>query len=186
MLRPKLEVAMPRLLAFSLVALVAGCSSDGLPINGATPQPLVDGGSSSRLGDGATPVSPGTISDGGFRPDMRPPHDGGPRCMTACDCPSGQGCLFGRCSAMFGTIYCCGSAVCPGTSMCQAPSGQLSRCGGGVDLGPPVDAGPVPFDAGSASFDGGGYCQFVPCMSDQICQIARCGSCDIAAGHCVM
>jgi hypothetical protein len=189
---------MARSLAFVFLALAAGCSSDGLPITGSgTQSGFFDGGAPSNSSGPGAPSSNSGFFDGGLRPDIGRHDDGGPRCMTACDCPPGQGCVFGRCAAPFGMIYCCASNICPGSSFCQQPTGQLSRCGGAPGGGPlsdaapfpiPFDAGPIPFDAGpplSVDLGGAGYCGLIPCSRDYVCQIAGCGRCDPTANRCM-
>lgn len=75
-----------------------------------------------------------TLSDGGSG-----------SCTTACDCPAGQACRMGACTASMPMVYCCGAASCMSTSLCEFPNGTISQCDrldGGV--APVVDGGTTP------------------------------------------
>jgi hypothetical protein len=61
--------------------------------------------------------------DGGHRGDMR-------GCRTACDCASGETCAGGECITGLVAVYCCSDEDCPPQEICQAPSGEVSLCGG--------------------------------------------------------
>lgn len=98
------------------------------------------------------------------------PGDGGSNaCMTACDCPAGEACQMGSCKLLQTKIYCCGTAACTGSAVCESPDGTVSQCDrpdGGVT--PVVDGG-VPTAA----------CEMTSCTrgggGDLFCVLA-CGS----------
>jgi len=87
-------------------------------------------------------------------------------CATACDCPSGQACIAGACSASV-QVFCCGTAGCTGANTCQGSDGRISQCSA------PPDAGVLP-DAGSS-----GGCVNTACTpglgSQLFCSLA-CGT----------
>jgi hypothetical protein len=95
-------------------------------------------------------------------------EDGG-ACMTACDCRPGLACVSGRCEAASVMVFCCSSASCSGSSVCQFPNGNVGQCdradAGGV---PPVVDGGAPPSA----------CQMRSCTrgvgGDLFCKLA-CG-----------
>jgi hypothetical protein len=62
-------------------------------------------------------------SDGGRRGDMH-------GCRTACDCDPGETCASGDCIMGLVAVYCCSDESCPPQEICQAPSGEVSLCGG--------------------------------------------------------
>jgi hypothetical protein len=71
---------------------------------------------------------------------------GGGACTSACDCPAGQACRMGVCEASMPMVFCCGTASCTGTALCEFSDGTFSQCdradGGGVP--PTVDGGTTP------------------------------------------
>jgi hypothetical protein len=112
--------------------------------------------------------------DGGG-PDLRPSSSG---CTTACDCPSGQSCTLGACTAM-PMVFCCGTAGCTGAAICETNDGRISQCSAPADAGVRPDAGTTATCATVACTPGVG--------SSLFCRIA-CGNltatCSGATGHC--
>jgi len=49
-------------------------------------------------------------------------------CVTACDCPTGQLCLQGKCLVGLVPRYCCDSGPCPHGEQCQQLDGTLTSC----------------------------------------------------------
>ncbi|MCU1276542.1 MAG: hypothetical protein JWM53_88 [bacterium] len=81
----------------------------------------------------------GCVGTTNAEPDA-PASDGGADlagCSTSCDCPAGQTCAGGTCIAGVIDVYCCSSESCPSGAVCQAPSGEVSVCGGASGLGNP-------------------------------------------------
>jgi hypothetical protein len=107
----------------------------------------------------------------------------GAMCNSACDCQAGLACFMGTCQMGFAPVYCCGSNDCPAGEFCQNPTGgMLHRCGGVGDGGFPGRDGGFDRDAFP---DGGGFCQFVTCNSDNKCMNFGCGMCDQASHTCM-
>jgi hypothetical protein len=99
-------------------------------------------------------------------------------CRTACDCPNGQACISSMCSAAQ-QVFCCGTAMCTGASLCQFPDGRISQCAN------PSDGGVQP-DAGSMSACTSTAC--TPGLGSQLFCSLACGTltamCSGATGHC--
>ncbi|HZS39778.1 MAG TPA: hypothetical protein VFF06_23255 [Polyangia bacterium] len=149
------------LLGFAVAAVIAASCYDGL----APPAPT----------DAGVPDLPGGVDlaggDGNFN------ADGGPSsCATACDCNPGERCEQGTCKAANVAVYCCGSATCPGSSVCQQPNGKVGQC----DLNP--DAGFTPVtDGGTAS-----GCATQPCSKGANGKVACVLACGTLTADCVV
>jgi hypothetical protein len=90
-------------------------------------------------------------------------------CNTACNCMPGERCNAGFCE--FGTvlIYCCGTASCTGSNVCQSSStGKFSQCNA------TPDAGAVAVDAGAANVCTATTC--TPGVAGDVKCILACGS----------
>ncbi len=118
----------------------------------------------------------------------------GAPCTTACDCDAGLACINMVCTSGIEPVYCCGSNDCPQGKQCQDDKGNAGLCGGGggfdggfslpdggfslPDGGFSFDfGGGFGFDFGGGFGDGGGFCGFIPCQNDQLCQMLKCGAC---------
>ncbi len=109
----------------------------------------------------------------------------GAPCMTACDCTPGLACRMGKCEATAVMVFCCGTAACAGSSLCEFPDGTIAQCdrvdGGGVP--PVVDGGAPP-----------AMCEMTSCTrgpgGDLFCRLAcgTMGATCVASGgndHCM-
>jgi hypothetical protein len=80
-------------------------------------------------------------------PDLVPPADLTDRdalvmsCMTACDCTPGQRCNNGACEVSNPAVFCCGTAACTGSNVCETMDKKVSQCGANPDAGIRPDAG---------------------------------------------
>lgn len=68
--------------------------------------------------------------------------DAGGNCATSCDCGAGQTCAAGVCIDGIISVWCCSSETCPTGDVCQAPSGEVSLCGG-AGARPPASSSPA-------------------------------------------
>jgi hypothetical protein len=93
--------------------------------------------------DGDAP--PLIVTDAAVVLDMALGGEGAP-CNTACDCTPGLACRNRTCRATAVMVFCCGSAECAGSALCEFSDGHISQCdrvdGGGVP--PVVDGGAPP------------------------------------------
>lgn len=133
-------------------------------------------------------------------------------CQVACDCPQGQGCVNGRCSAST-KAYCCGRAGCPAGQACTDTSGNVSTCKSAASCQSNADCGnayctqqgndclptkPVCMNGqcqSSAIIEKGAVCDAATgtckpgCRSDASCQKATCKQsgrlCERTLGRCV-
>jgi hypothetical protein len=91
--------------------------------------------------------APPQLISGDFGIDQSVGIDLAGSCATACDCPAGEACRMGKCETG-AAVYCCSSATCTGSALCEFPTGTVSQCdrrdGGAVT--PVVDGG-VPADS---------------------------------------
>ena len=62
-------------------------------------------------------------------------------CRTACDCTPGQRCNNGVCEVSNPAIYCCGTAACTGSNVCETMDKKVSQCSANPDAGIRPDAG---------------------------------------------
>jgi hypothetical protein len=105
-------------------------------------------------------------------------------CTTTCDCPAGEACRMGRCQTLATPVYCCMSATCTGSAVCEFPNGTVSQCdhrdGGAVV--PVIDGGVAPTTCEMNSCTRGA-------SGDQFCRLA-CGGTATCVGtggkpHCM-
>jgi hypothetical protein len=91
--------------------------------------------------DGDAP--PLLSTDAGVAVDM---GGEGAACTTACDCVPGLACRKQVCHAAAVMVFCCGTATCANSAVCEFPNGNVGQCdrvdGGGVP--PVVDGGAPP------------------------------------------
>jgi hypothetical protein len=89
--------------------------------------------------DGNAP--PQLTSD--FGSDQGVPIDLAGTCATTCDCPAGEACRMGKCQTLAAPVFCCASAMCTGSAVCEFSNGTVSQCdhrdGGAIT--PVVDGG---------------------------------------------
>jgi hypothetical protein len=104
--------------AAALLLLMVGCTDGDAP-----PQLVQD-------------LGVNTLVDGGGAADM---VGVGAACVTACDCTPGLACQKMLCAAATVPVFCCGSASCQGTSVCQFSNGEVGQCDRADAGGTPVD-----------------------------------------------
>ena len=97
--------------------------------------------------DGAAP--PILVQDLGIPTDEGPAADlfgVGAACSTACDCTPGLACRMMKCEAAQVPVFCCGTADCTGSNLCEYPTGTVGQCDRPDAGGTPVDvdAGATP------------------------------------------
>ncbi len=91
----------------------------------------------------------------------------GEPCSTACDCTPGLACRMKMCAAAQVPVFCCGTAACTGSNLCEFPDGTVSQCsmpdGGGTPVD--VDAGATPTACTSTACNvgigGNAFCKLV-------------------------
>ena len=123
--------------AFALILLAPACTDGVAPPAFGLDQGVPD--------EGETDLSTAVTEDL-LATDLLPSGDLANRdalmgCMTACDCPAGQRCRNGACEVSNPPVYCCGTAACTGSNVCETMDKKVSQCGANPDAGIRPDGG---------------------------------------------